>query len=304
MSTLIIHHHDLDGYIAGDIALFHYPDAETLSLNYDHPELLPTAEELQARYSRVIIVDYSLPPETMLALKDKCEVIWIDHHVSAIQNAVKYGYAELPGLRTEIGGEKLCGGELAWLFFEKRPLPRFVKLVGEYDTYRHSHEPFFQSEVMPFFYGSQLVMDQLLPANAHNDDFLASSPQALEDDKPADDFIRNGLLIQKYNCLHYKALLKESSFVKELWGLRVLCFNCAGHGSANMQPAFDPTKHDAMMLFSFNGARWSYGLYTDERAKPEVNLANIAVQYGGGGHRCACGFSTDALLPELTSSLK
>ena len=41
MKTIIIHHHDLDGYAAGAIARLHNPDAQTLKLNYDNPSAIP-----------------------------------------------------------------------------------------------------------------------------------------------------------------------------------------------------------------------------------------------------------------------
>ena len=39
------------------------------------------------------------------------------------------------------------------------------------------------------------------------------------------------------------------------------------------------------------------------RSKNNVDVRQIAVSYGGGGHRNAAGFSTDAAQPELESKL-
>ena len=298
MSTLLIHHHDLDGYLAGDIALLHHPEATALSLNYDDPAAIPALEAL-AGYSLVIVVDYSLPPETMLQLFQDGRLLWIDHHISSIRKSEAHGYDQAPGLRITRTDNPPCGAELAWQFFEQTPVPRMLKLTGDFDTYRNSHAPEFQSDVMPFFYGTQLVFDRIKPGNFHQPDFLLPDAAHYQNDAWCDELIHNGRLIQAYNRKYYAGLLRESAFVRHIWGLRVLCFNCAGHGSSNMQPAFDPALHDAMLLYSFNGKRWSYGLYTDDQAKPDLDLSRIANQYGGGGHRSACGFSTTSLLPEL-----
>lgn len=297
MSTLIIHHHDLDGYIAGDIARLHYPDAQTLKLNYDIPGDIPGEERLQS-YDTVIVADYTLPPQTMLWLKAHRHLVWIDHHFSAIQTADKMGYNDVDGLRCQ-PGELICGAELAWKFFEKTPLPRFLRLTGDQDTYRNSRKPEFQSEALPFLYATQLVFERLDPANFHAPDFLLPTAESYQNDAWCDELILQGRLIQRYNQLHYGALRKENAFVRTIWGLRIYCFNCPGHGSTAINEGFDPAKHDAMLLFSYNGSGWHYGIYTDAIAKPQINVALIARQYGGGGHPSAAGFSTSTLLPEL-----
>ena len=298
MSTLIIHHHDLDGYMAGAIARIFHPDAATLSLNYDAAAPIPGADELSA-HGLVVIVDYTLPPGDMQSLAASGKLLWIDHHASAIRNSQKHGYAHAPGLRCQ-PGELICGAELAWQFFTGRPVPRLLQLVGDYDTFRNQHDPAFSDTVLPFFYATQVDCDRrFLPANFGRDGYRLNSVEDFEDDGLVDSLIHDGRTIKAYNDSHYRTLLNESAFVRRIWGLRVLCFNCAGHGSANMIQAFDTEKHDAMLLFSTNGKGWNYGIYTDATAKPEVDVAAVAIKYGGGGHRCAAGFRTGELLPEL-----
>ncbi len=295
---LIIHHHDLDGYVAGAIARLFFPDAQTLSLNYDASSPIPRAADL-AEYEQVIIVDYTLPPEEMLALYSAQKLLWIDHHASAIRNAQTHGYADAPGLRCTVG-ELICASELCWQFFTKRALPRLLTLIGSYDTFRNSHDPEFFSETLPFFYGTQVdFQERFLPANFGKPGYLLNTLDAFEDAALPEKLIADGRIIQGYNRSCYSQLLRECAFVRVIDGLRVLCFNCAGHGSDNMLHAFDPSLHDAMLLFSTNGKGWNYGIYTDGQLKPDVDVSAIAIKHGGGGHRCAAGFRTDELLPEL-----
>ena len=299
MKPYIIHHHDLDGYSAGAIAKLAYPEAECRSMNYDDPSTFP-GPAFFADYDPVIVVDYSLPPETMLWLKENRHFLWIDHHSSATIRSRERGYANAEGLRCE-PGVQICGAELAWQYFQKKPIPRFLKLVGDFDTFRNSKTPQFRQEVLPFYYATQICFDQMKPGNAAREDYLFKTAEAFQDDALCEKLIQQGTLIQKFNLNYYKGILKESAFVRNLWGLRVLCFNNAGHGSADMQQAFDPAQHDAMLLFSYNGRKWCYGLYSDLELKPDVNCAAIALSYGGGGHKAAAGFSTEKLLPELVS---
>ncbi|GEM_PF-2124992 len=297
MKPFIIHHHDLDGYTAGAVAKIAYPEAGSRSMNYDDPTTYP-GPEFFVDYDPVIIVDYTLPAETMLWLKSNRHLIWIDHHYSSVMQSRAMGYDDVDGLRYN-PGELICGAELCWKFFQKKPIPHFLKLVGDFDTFRNSKAPEFQSQVLPFFYATQLVFDRMKPANSENADYLLKTPECFENETWCQELIDQGLIIQAFNRQYYGNLLKESAFVRNIWGIRVLCFNCAGHGSANMQPAFDPEKHDAMLLFSFNGKRWTYGIYSDLDLKPNVDCSAIAKAHGGGGHRAAAGFSTEKLLPEL-----
>lgn len=301
MKTVIIHHHDLDGYAAGAIARCHYPEAATLSLNYDGCARIPTAETLLAAYDKIIVVDYTLPLPAMKALYGKGRLLWIDHHASAIRNAVAGGFSEAPGLRCA-PGELVCAAELAWSFFTARPIPKLLRLIGDYDTFRNYRDSAFNDVVLPFFYATQVdFQTRFNPCNFGRAGYLFNSVADFEDGDIAARLIRDGRAIKSYNDSYFDQLLAESAFVRTIGGLRMLCFNCAGHGSANMVRAFNPAEHDAMLLFSFNGSGWNYGLYTDGDAKPEVDLSLIAQRYGGGGHRCAAGFHTQHLLPELST---
>lgn len=274
-----------------------YPEAESRSMNYDNPDEFPRPEFF-VDYDPVIIVDYTLPGETMLWLKANRHLIWIDHHFSSIKKSQEAGFDDVDGLRCN-PGELICGAELAWTYFQKTPIPRFLKLVGNYDTFRNSKTPEFNSEVVPFFYATQICFKMMKPSNSKEAGYLLGSAENFKNDAWCDELIEKGKLIQKYNLEYYAGVLREAAFVREMWGMRVLCFNCAGHGSVNMQQAFNPEKHDAMLLYSYNGARWSYGLYTDETTKPWVDCSAVARSFGGGGHKAAAGFSTESLLPEL-----
>jgi nanoRNase/pAp phosphatase (c-di-AMP/oligoRNAs hydrolase) len=54
---------------------------------------------------------------------------------------------------------------------------------------------------------------------------------------------------------------------------------------------------DIIVIFhsaDFDGKQWRVSLY-HAPSKEHHDLSKIAVKYGGGGHRGACGFKTDKL---------
>jgi uncharacterized protein len=302
--TLLIHHNDLDGFSAGAQAMMAFPQAEPLCLGYGDPSAVPGIDRLQ-EYDTVIIVDYTLPVESMKWLRDNRRFLWIDHHLSAIKLSQANGYADAEGLRCEPGA-LICAAELAWRFFQgERPLPRMLRLVGDQDTFRNSTTSSFTNEALPFLYGIQPELEKHAPAHFHDTDYPWKTPQDLERDDICQKYIEKGTAIQEYNNYYNGTIAKEFAFERVLWGgKRVLCLNSPGHGSLRLQPAFDPARHDAMLLFSFDGEQWDYGLYAGSGDTNRIDCSAIAASYGGGGHKGAAGFTTKELLPGLLQEPK
>ena len=57
-------------------------------------------------------------------------------------------------------------------------------------------------------------------------------------------------------------------------------------------------EYDMFIGFSYNGKSWNYSLRSTK-----VDCSQIAMKYGGGGHKGASGFSTDELILEITKSI-
>lgn len=54
------------------------------------------------------------------------------------------------------------------------------------------------------------------------------------------------------------------------------------------------TGHDALLAFYWTGKHFSVSMYHAAHRK-ELDLSQIAVRFGGGGHRGACGFRSKSL---------
>jgi hypothetical protein len=62
---------------------------------------------------------------------------------------------------------------------------------------------------------------------------------------------------------------------------------------------YNPKKHDMILTYYYNGKCWCYGFYTDSKNHPEIDCSQIAIKYGGGGHKGAAGATLNYLLEEL-----
>jgi hypothetical protein len=134
MSNIIFYHTDNDGYLSGIIThnFLSDPKCKMIPINYNHS--FPW--ELINKDTDVYMVDFSLPWEEMIRLKDMSnDFIWIDHHKTVIKNYNSWlsnNNDPIKGLR--IDGVAAC--RLCWeYFFPNIPEPLVVYLAGMYDVF-------------------------------------------------------------------------------------------------------------------------------------------------------------------------
>lgn len=290
----IIHHNDLDGYVAGSIIKVKYPQAKCFSVNYDNPDLLPKKEDFKEG-EVVFMVDYTIDNVILMNwLIEHTKLYWIDHHKTSLEKEKKYGWEKVKGIR-KVGP---CGAELCWYFIYKGELlPKFVRLVGDYDTFRFADKPIHEKIVLPFAFGAMSMMDKMKPENYDRKDFLFKNKESFYHNFGC---VEKGEIIYAYKKVQGQIENPCNCFIKNIWGYRVLCMNSCGRGSDQftIPGTWNPELHDIMLIFYFNGNRWCYGLYTE---KKEVDVSKICLGYGGGGHKGAGGFNLDYLLKELTN---
>lgn len=302
MKTIVIHHSaDYDGIFCREIARKFLPDAELVGWDFGDPPVKPTAD-----FDQVFILD--LPCDKPLGLETHrlwpgvSNLVWIDHHKSAIESHP----AEIPGYR--IDGVAAC--RLAWQWFKhyvrdstladkanpfwSRPdrrcfvdrvvsEPLAVRLAGEYDIWdkRDPRAELFQyglrscGEILPE------AWERILEIGPNGDDSVAN-------------ILAAGASAQRY-AQHVDASTMHRSFILDFEGLTFLALNTARCNSLSFAAKDVPeTGHDALMGFYWNGVKWTVSLY-HARHRTELDLSTIAVKFGGGGHRGACGFQADKL---------
>ncbi|CAB4211726.1 hypothetical protein UFOVP1419_12 [uncultured Caudovirales phage] len=273
------HSADKDGHCSGAIVKMVYPDCEMIGINYGQPFPWETI----AVDDVVFMVDFSLQPfADMILLKEACaQLVWIDHHKSAIEER------DLAGV--PIGGMQLVGKagcELTWDYLIDRidiSTPRAVFMLGRYDVWDWMNHP----GAMEF----QKGMWQF-DTDPNNTEFWE---RLFTDDELVEEITHNGGLLLAAQKKDNESYLRATGFETMLNGFRVLAVNKGLTNSTLFDSGYDPEKHDAMVSFCWYRDKWKISVYADDKTHPEVDASLICKIYGGGGHKGASGFQCDVL---------
>lgn len=267
------HSADLDGHCSGAIVKYFNPDCEMFGINYG--DVFPW--DKIGNGEAVFMVDFSLQPfADMEKLNRMCDLIWIDHHASAIKDSDGYHFGGTQ--RSGIGACELC-----WEYFDSGAVPQGIRLLAQYDVWNHSDH-----NTIPFQYG--LRLENTIP-NGHSIESLWGS-LFTGVDGVVSDVVKNGRLVLEYVKQENQKYCSACSFETELDGLRCVAINKMLTNSQVFDSVWDNKKYDAMLTFGRRRGFWTVSLYTD---KPGVDVSLIAKARGGGGHVQAAGFQCDSL---------
>lgn len=271
------YHDDNDGKCAAAIV------AKALSLLKDKPDLalkcIPVNYEKPFPFKEieknemVYIVDFSLQRkgdwEKLLDITDG--VVWIDHHITAIEAAEKNSYVKkLDGIRDM----SVAGCMLTWNFFYGfQEAPMAVKLIADYATWK-------------FEYGDRakrlnagLRLYNTSPDSTLWGSLFSGNLVVL------DDILYDGLIALNYQKSLYASIVKGSAYYRLFEGrMAVVC-----NTSIRTSMLFDGIpriKFDVMIAYSYNGDKWSCSIYTEK----DIDVSEIARKHGGGGHKKAADF--------------
>lgn len=271
----IYHSRDLDGWCSGAIAKLKWPDCKLLGYDYGQPtDALFSA----ASGEEVIMVDVSLKMPEMQKLAQVAESFtWIDHHISAIKEYRASGLNFKSVLDSDFSA---C--ENMWTYVMGTSMPKAVRLLGEYDTWRYKGKD-NEEEVLEFQYGMRNICNS-----------PETFPQSLLKLGWVDGDAVDIAQIRNFGrtILRYQALVNESAgkraFEANVAGYRAICLNTIIFNSDAFSGIYDQEKHDIMVPFQYDGKqkKWIISFYSD---KENINCTEIAKQFGGGGHRGASG---------------
>jgi len=289
MKTTVIHHSaDFDGVFCREIARKFLPEAELIGWDHGDPKIPFPAE------GTVYILDLS--PDCLGGdTYDSSRIVWIDHHKSSIEKWP----SSIPGYR--IDGVAAC--RLAWQFFMGFPAcgdvaclpnkghyvnrtvsePLAVRLAGEYDIWDKRDD---RAETFQFGLRSVAL-----------DDSWWSSLLGRNSEVYCNTLLQRGEMLQKYQQRNDANVVNFRSFLQPFEGLTFLALNSARCNSLSFAAKDVPeTGHDALMGFYWTGKSWKVSLY-HAKHRTDLDLSKIAVKFGGGGHRGACGFECKGVLP-------
>lgn len=277
------HSADLDGHCSGAVVKMKHPECEMIGINYG--DVFPW-DDIQDGET-VYMVDFSLQPfnPNMVILNKKCDLVWIDHHISAIDEFGKtMPKGNIRGFRKD--GIGACQLTYEYLFAEKAP--DAVRLLAEYDVWNHK-----DPKTLPFQFGMRLY------------DTFPNDPKTVEWWKclmgfgnlnPMDQIIGEGSVVLDYLANDNKKYAQACSFEIEWKGLFFIAINRMLTNSQMFDSVYDPLTHDAMLTFGFRKGKWTISMYS---MKENVDVSVIAKEMGGGGHKGASGFQCKELPFEL-----
>jgi len=280
MKEIILYHSaDLDGHCSGAICKSKFKDAELYGIDYG--EEVPWGK---IKGKKVVMVDFSMQPWSNMQKLDELaeEIIWIDHHKSAIDEYNTNKSSLTKQWQTTLD-TNFAACELCWNTFYEDEMPHMVYLLGRYDIWQIDAT----EDVMPFQMGMRLEKtDPATNFNIWTDHILDHRGIGF-----FDNVVNNGKVVINYQKQQDEKLMKPS-FEINLENLNFLVVNAAFINSITFNSKFDPKKHDAVMSFYYNGPsnKYKISMYSPDQRTP---LSEIAKRNGGGGHPFACGFEQD-----------
>lgn len=298
MKTVVIYHSiDLDGWMSAAIVKHYllekavndrsgfksYNSIEETDfsienvytfIGYNYGQPIPDLSE----YDKVIMTDISFPEKEMNELYSKlgANFIWIDHHVSAINDINN----------NDIEGYRLltyAACELTWkYFFPSENMPEIVRLLGRYDCFGHK-DTIEETKVLEFQYGARDMITNYEEAY----DILYKIISFPKSAKIMDSIYNNGVSIYKHLVKEAKSIYKNGIPII-LDNKRFLAINRERFNPINFGIDYHKDNYQGVMSFYLREDRvWSFSLYNDD-GMTDVSL--IAKQFKGGGHKGAAGF--------------
>jgi oligoribonuclease NrnB/cAMP/cGMP phosphodiesterase (DHH superfamily) len=303
MKTVVIYHRaDFDGIFCYRIARKFLGDENVTYIGWDYGDPEPGKAEIDGT-ERLYIMDLSVP-----SLMDHPNLIWIDHHKSAIDR-----YRDSKGWHNNrfaycLDGVAAC--RLAWqwfnkgregyavnvpvmreTFFDRKVIePLAVRLAGEYDIWdkRDPRAELFQHGLRSMDLGENMWELLLVPQEEKDGkiDCGTATVEALLD---------RGEAVQYARRQDDENAIKSCGYTIEWEGLKFLAVNAGARGfnsflfAAGLKP-----EHDACLGWRMVApGKYSVSLYG--APGKDHDLSAIASKYGGGGHKQACGFTCGQL---------
>lgn len=302
--AIIYHDADFDGKLSNEVCRYHlahlYPLATIDSYGWDYGRPVPTLKDSVLSwtdYDIIYIVDLSVD-EIMARPELREKIIWIDHHKSAIEkwDSVKdeSGNYLFAGSRIDgVAACRLCWQWFVWnaenhefvepltkqLFVDRKVSePRLIRLAGEYDIWDH-RDP--AGKALQF---GLRTLDEKALRTACEEQFNDSSVA----ESLLSSYIEIGNSIKSYCDKQADEYSGAFSHTINWEGLKFCALNIGQRGSSDLLRGGIKEEHDACFAWRYDGKMASVSLY-HVHGKNHLDLSLIAVKYGGGGHKGACG---------------
>jgi len=280
-------HTDADGYCAAAaVRELVDPEARVIPMSYHYAVDFTGI----ARGDIVWVLDFSfgetLAWEILITRVGGVQNIrWFDHHPSA--EKWRLAYPDMPGTFSGLHS----GAELVWDHLLPKPtayavpfatLPRFVRLVGDWDTWRWQ-APGFATEMAEAVRAFERGLSRydIGDMSLWHDLWLDDGGIYLE------TILENGRILDEAWTQHYAVRWRTFGFNASIGGVECNVIN--DRGNSLMFDSVEDRK-PIQAAFVYDGEKFLVSLYS-----ATVDVGEIALAFGGGGHRGAAGFRCEKL---------
>ena len=283
------YHNDSDGkcagfwvYLSAGITDGYNPEFTEIDYRMKFPlEIIKPNEQ-------IYIVDFSISPDEMRELlKITKNVTWIDHHKTAIEKYTDFEH-DIRGVRFD----GIAGCMLTYCYLHHmtqrgqgdiKPFdiamiedaPMFTKLIADWDVWKFDfgdNTRYFQTAF--YAYDFEPTSDRWL--------------EFLEKDCSERVMINEGIIMTRYRDSWAEKYIKMG-FETEFEGYKCFALNL-GMANSEYFKSLPQDKYDILMPFSFDGDLFKVSMYSKT-----VDVSQIALKYGGGGHKGAAGYQCEGL---------
>lgn len=288
MNFVVFYHNDLDGKCSASIVKKSINNCKCYSVDYRNGIDLDKFN----KGDTVIIVDFtpSVNKEFSDIVNKAGKVIWLDHHKVNIEK--HNNFSDLDGIRSNTNPSACI---LTWkYFFPNSVIPKAVIYTSDYDTWTHEYSDsrYFETGMNSVDCNPESdIWKRLLNCDNGFSD-IGFSDFDSTDNSLINEIINRGKIISDYNNIFSKQYLEDYCYIVNFDGYKSIVCNMAHFGS-DFFNSINQDEYDLMIMYVYDGNQYSYSLYS---TKNDVNCAEIAKQYGGGGHKGAAGFNTEELI--------
>lgn len=293
MRSLVIYHSaDFDGVMSALVCrkyLLDYRAQNRITLSiyltgWTYGDEMINPDEILRMYDLIYMVDISFPVDIMKKLTDSGKVVWIDHHITAINDSVQYGYAGCQGIRRM----DVSACEAAWDYlYPNIPCPKLIQYLSAWDIFDKARFDWV-GDVLPLQFSCSERYG-LHPQNWFND-----IDRLLQDNETClEQLIRDGRMIYRYVQRRYDNAVSKYGFEVLVDNrLRGICMMSTTFSSLQFMSVL--SKYDCCVVVN----RKSNDLYNVSLyIEPSQNTSGIdfnageymKTYYNGGGHKGAAG---------------
>lgn len=276
-TILIYYHDDNDGLCSAAVAGNYYDRNEFVikfvPINYGKESW--NEEEINA-VERVWLLDFASDKMDEFVKICGSKLIWVDHHKTAMEKHPElWNSSNVPGIRSI----QKAACVLTWEYAhpEHPQPPAAVAYIGDKDMWRFEYD-----ETKAFSAGFSLMVKN--PDDPVWDTLLGS-----EYEDTVNKMISIGeLLLESQSYKIQKAFERGVDCIFHNWKARLV--NTTGSVSEIGEFIYKKPEYDIAIMWQAVEDMVVFSLRSDSGNPESPDCAEIARQYGGGGHRNAAGF--------------